>query len=105
MGGETIDRTIQTILQGEDLDFEFDRDGLTITGWVCSIAVYEKKGATAEFTRTVTATSGKWTGFLTSAETAALSQGRWTLVAHLSNAGTGEEEQKIKRFRVNTLWT
>jgi hypothetical protein len=96
---------IQVIRAGESLPFSFDRSGASITGWTCQINVKNFPQDTAIIQRTIEPeTSAGWTGFLTSTETAALSNGLFYLIALLDNATTDEEEQVPVRFQVSTPW-
>ena len=93
---------IAVIRKGESLPFSFDRGGESLSGWTCAIEVRRYPGDVAIIgPRTITPTSGKWPGFLTQTETAALANlGLHYLIGKLSKTGTDEEQQIPLRFHV-----
>jgi len=107
-GAAGIERThmakIEVTRKGESVPFSFDRGAESITGWACLVEVKKLPADTALVSRVITASSGAWTGFLTSAETSALAVGLYRLIAVLTNATTNEEEQVTLRFNVTEPW-
>ncbi len=91
---------------GESIDFEFDRGGLSIQGWVCTITVKKFPDDAALLTRVVPASGDGWPGFLTTTETTALGEGRFRLIGTLVNAGTDQEEKiaNTTRFNLSNPW-
>ena len=93
---------MKTVPKGRSLSFVFDRGGLTISGWVCTIEVKQFPGDTSAISRVITADGKEWPGFLTSTETAALSAlGEWTITALITNATDDKEEQQVVRFHLS----
>ncbi len=79
---------------GESMDFVFSRGGLTISGWECTVKLKQYPADSALVDRVITPKDGEWPGFLTPAETAALTVGiTYFLTAELVNASTGEIDQ------------
>lgn len=101
-----IGNPMAIITKGESLSFVFDRDGESVTGWVCTIKVLQNVADTPEIDRVIALDSnGQWSGFLTQTETAALtSTGIYRLIGVLTNATDDKEEQQIKRFQLNPAW-
>ena len=95
---------IQIIRKGGSLDFTFDLAGESLAGWVLVIKVKQFPDDTASISRTIAGSDDKWTGFLTSTETAALAVGSWWLTAIITNATTDEERQIPERFQVVEDW-
>jgi len=95
---------IAIIRKGGSLDFTFDLDGDSISGWVLVIKVKQYPDDTASVSRTIAGADDKWTGFLTSTETAALTVGHWWLIAILTNSTTDEERQIPERFEIVEDW-
>ncbi len=96
---------IAPVRKGESLAFEFDRDGKTIEGWICTIKVKQFDDDPALISGVVTPEDGKWTGFLTAAQTATLAAGiTYRLYAILTNATTDEAEQVEARFSLTASW-
>lgn len=95
---------IQVIRRGESLPFSFDRGGLDISGYVCTIVVKQFTKDTALISRVVAPTDQKWTGFLTSTETQALNEGNYFITGELVNASTDENEEIPLRFQVSGAW-
>ena len=93
-----------TIRQGESYDFSFDRDGESISGWICTIYVKRYPDDAASITRVITPTDSVWSGFLTETETAAMPVSQQVLIAKLTNATTNEEEVKTSKFYVVKSW-
>jgi hypothetical protein len=92
---------ITTIKQGESLDYEFDRDGESIAGWVCTINLKQYPDDTPIIKRVITPTGDVWSGTLTNQDTKNLDVGQYLLIGKLTNASTGENEQDIIRFYVS----
>lgn len=95
---------IAIVRQGESLPFKFDRGPESIDGWVCTIEVKKFPGDTSSLTRIIPAVGNAWPGFLTSAETALLSNGLYRLIGVLTESITGEEEQVPIRFNITDSW-
>ena len=90
---------MQTVRKGRSLPFVFDRAGASISGFICTIEVKQFPGDVSAISRVITPTNNKWTGFLTSTETAALDPiGEWMLIGVITNATDDKEETPIIRF-------
>lgn len=94
------------VRQGESVPFIFDRSGLSIDGWICTIKVKQFSSDTSLITREVEAdpVQEQWEGFITASESLALDQKDYRLIGLLTNAETGEEEQPLIRFNVTSDW-
>lgn len=99
---------IVSIRQGNSLPFEFNRDGLSIEDWVCTINVKRFPNDTSLITRVIQPANGlAWIGFLTSTETEALPVSPSTpyyLIGILTNSTTDQEEVPVIRFNVVAPW-
>ena len=99
---------IEIIGKGASLPFEFDRRGLDITGWICTLEVKQFPADAPTITRVITPTNDVWKGFLTSTETDTLTPARtYRAVGVLTNATTDEEEPIAGgdvRFHATTSW-
>jgi hypothetical protein len=96
---------IEIIGKGDSLPFVFDRNGLDISGWICTLEVKQYPADVAIISRVITPTNGVWEGFLTSTETDTLTAGiTYRMVAVLTNATTVEEEQVVVRFFMRVSW-
>lgn len=95
---------IQVVRQGGSLPFVFDRGDESIDGWICTINVKIFKNDSSQITRVITPVDDKWTGFLTSTETDALSLGMYRLIGVLTDSTTNEEEQVVIRFNLVQRW-
>lgn len=102
---------IRVVRKGGSLPFSFDRGDESIDGWVCTIKVLQFKGDSPAINRVITPTKSVWSGFLTSAETDALTNSTksslWFVIAILTNSSTNEEEQIATpsvRFNLVTTW-
>ena len=95
---------LETIKQGESLDFEFDLDGESTDSWTCTLNLKKFPDDKTLINRTVTAENNKWSGFLTATETKNLDVAQYTLIAKLVNATTNEKDQDFKRFYVTKKW-
>ena len=92
---------MQTVRKGRSLPFVFDRSGVSISGWICTIEVKQYPGDTAAISRVIAPDGLEWPGFLTSTETAALSElGEWMLIGKITNAAENRAEYPIIRFHV-----
>jgi len=96
---------IAIIRETSSLPFQFDRDGESLTGWVCTIFVKKFPQDTAVFSRVVAPTGRKWTGYLTSTEVGLLSVGLYYIIGQLVNATTLERQEIPIRFQVTSKWT
>lgn len=102
---------IQTIKQGESLNFSFDLNGASLDGYTCNIAVKQYPDDTAAISRTITLGTDPdtnlpaFSGFLTQTETAALTVGLWILNAVLFKVSTDEETTEEIRFQINNAWS
>lgn len=94
----------QVIRRGESLPFEFDRDGKSIEGYVCTISVKQFPSDIPAVTRVITPTNNAWSGFLTHTETNQLVPGLWHINARLVKSETDEEEAEPVRFSVTQSW-
>ncbi len=91
--------------KGESLDFVFDRDGLTIDGWVCELSVKKFTQDTSLITaRNIPAKDGEFPGTLTQTESASLGTGPHVLIGKLTHAADDKEEVKTIRFNVGENW-
>lgn len=96
---------IEPVRKGESLPFSFDRGGLSIDGWICTIKVKEFDDDIALISGVVTPTNGVWEGFLTSTQINTLTAGKtYRLFAILTNATTDEAEQVEARFSLTASW-
>ena len=113
--GSRIGNAIPVINAGETIDFQFDINDLQTriydennnpASWTCTINVKQFPHDTTEISRVIPIDSNnQWTGFLTTAETAALTgRGIYRIIAVLSNSGTSESEQIETRFQLNDSW-
>jgi hypothetical protein len=96
---------IKRYQKGSSIDFSFDREGLTISGWVCTIVVKQYSKDAATISRVITATGEVWEGFLTATETSALATGLWFLTAVLVNVTDDTVEEKVVRFGIAESWS
>jgi len=92
--------------QGESVNFKFDRDGDSITGYICTITLKQFAEDTTELTRIIApdTTTESFSDFLTSTETASLALGTWWLTGTLVNATTDEQEQIPIRINFTKKW-
>jgi len=91
--------SLQTVRKGRSLPFVFDRDGQDITGWICTISVQRYPGDTPAISRVIEPKDQTWPGFLTSTETAALTDiGTHMLIGNITNATENRAEFPIIRF-------
>lgn len=95
---------LETIKQGESLDFEFDLDGESTSGWVCTLNLKRYPDDKTLINRVVTSTDDVWSGHLTATETKNLNVAQYMLIAKLVNASTNEKDQDFKRFYVTKKW-
>ena len=96
---------ITIIQKGESLPFVFDRSGNSIAGWICTINVKQFQADSSQVTRVIVPDGTTWPGFLTSAETDALTpNGLYRIIGLLTNSGTNEEEQVPIRFNLTGAW-
>ncbi len=105
--GTGIGNPLSIIGAGESLMFVFDRGGADVEGWACQLQVKKYPADTPEIDRLIELDSfGAWSGFLTSTETAALTQrGIYRMIGLLTNSTTNEQEQIPVRFQLNDTWT
>jgi hypothetical protein len=103
--GTKMSNRIELIKQGESLPFEFNLNGESTSGWICTIDVREYPKSTSLISRVIPTTTGYgWTGYLTSTETAALPEGTYRLTGIATNATNDEERQQPVRFTVSQPW-
>ncbi len=95
---------ITIIRTGSSLAFVFDRVGLSIEGWTCTISVKEFPSDTSAITRVIEPVGFTWPGILTSGETALLLTGTYRLTGLLQDAVTGEQEEIPTRFHISETW-
>lgn len=89
-----------------DLPFQFDLDGLSLDGFICTISVKQRPTDTDRITpRVIEPTNELWSGYLTTTEMASLAVGRYELIANIQNSSTLEGQEKIKRFQVVAKWS
>lgn len=101
-----IGSPISIIAAGASLPFAFDRGAEDVAGWSCAISVVETAGDTPLISRAIALDADdKWTGELTSTETAGLaSPATYRLIANITNAATASQETTVTRFRVTDSW-
>lgn len=95
------------IKRGEDLDFSFSRQGLSLEGFICTIFVKQYPPDAPTITREIAINSENpliWSGFLSSTETKGLIVGLWWITGIITNSGTDEEAQDPIRFQVSPSW-
>lgn len=95
---------ITTIKQGESLPFTFDRDGESITGWVCTIYLKTFPSDDSILSRVIPPTNEAWIDFLTQDETKDLDITHYRLIGKLINSTDDKEEIKTLRFNVAKAW-
>lgn len=98
---------INIVRKGTSFDFVFDRGGLSLDGWILTINVRQFPSDSAFVSRVIAADGTTWPGFLTPAETTALTSGTtYRLTGVQNNASTGEEQQVVDtiRFNVSDAW-
>ncbi len=94
--------SLQNVPKGRSFAFVFDRNGQDIAGYICTINVQRFPGDTPAITRTIEPDHNKWSGFLTSTETAALDPaGTWMLIAAITNASDDKAEYQTIRFAIS----
>ena len=91
---------------GDSIPFEFDRDGESLEGWVCTINVKVYPGDSNLVDRVISATGDTWEGFRTATETLGFGAGDYRLIATFIKASTDEQESssKDKRFRLSEAY-
>lgn len=99
-------KTQPTIIQkGDSLPFVFDRGGLSIDGFICTIFAKRYPGDVGLIARVVEPVGRTWPGFLTKDETLAFTGGRqYMLVGQLVNDTTLEEAKPPVKFYVAEAW-
>lgn len=104
--GVNVGNPMTIINAGESLDFSFDRGGLPVEDWICTLVVKQYPHSTAEISRQIPIDEfEQWSGYLTSDETTALSsRGVYRMIGVLTNLITDEEEQIPIRFQLNDSW-
>lgn len=101
----TVDTKPTGIQKGSSIPFVFDRDGLSIDGWICTISVKQFPGDVAIINRTITPTGCAWSGFLTSTETDTLDEGKqYFIIGVLTHAANDEEEKPPVKFYLGKKW-
>lgn len=97
---------IRLVKKGESLPFVFDRDGESVSGWICTIYVKQFKADTAAITRVIALDADdQWSGYLTATETESLTAPTlYRIIAKLTHADNVEEEQVPIRFQLNEAW-
>ena len=105
--GVNIGNPLTIISAGESLDFAFDRGGLPVDGWICTLVVKQLPGDTAEISRQIPLDDcQQWSGYLTTDETGALTQrGIYRMIGVLTNSITSEREEIPVRFQLNDAWS
>ena len=86
---------------GDSVDFEFNLNGASVSGWVCTINVKSFPADTTLLSRNITPDGDTWPGFLTATETTALGVGQFRLVGKLVKAATDEQKTAAQRYRFN----
>jgi hypothetical protein len=98
---------IISIRMGEDLEFSFSRQGLPLTGLICTIFVKQYPKDSPAITREIPINPQNpliWSGQLSSTETAALKVGLWWIVGIITDDESDEEAQDPIRFQVSPSW-
>ncbi len=94
--------------KGDVADFTFSRGDESISGWVCTLKVKQFPTDTSLITpRVIAEDNGRWPGFLTTTETAALTVGvTYFLIAVLTETATGEKDtvDNDTRFSITADW-
>lgn len=103
---DTVATRPTVIQQGQSLPFIFDRGGLSIAGWVCTIYVKIFPSDTTAITaRVITPSACDWPGFLTATETDSLTPGKqYFLIGVLTKGSTDEEEKPPIKFYLQKTW-
>lgn len=92
---------ILLIKDGEDLEFSFDLDGMSIQGWVCTMLVRASvEGPVLIGPRIIPPVGRRWPGTLTSTDTDPLDIGIHLLIGELVNSAEGQKREINKRFFV-----
>lgn len=99
-------RSIDFRFRLEDIRSRIDDQTNNPANWTCQINVKQFTHSANELTRTIPLDEyEEWTGFLTPAETAALTgRGIYRIIAVLTSGTTGEVEQIVTRFQLNEPW-
>ena len=101
---------ITAVRKGESFPFSFtlqndNNESTSINGYICTINVKKYDSDTSLITRVITPTGNTWEGYLTSTETAGITNiGTYRLIALINNATTDEEEQQTVRFNLTEAW-
>lgn len=95
---------IPFIRQGSHQIFQFDLDGESLSGFTLTMIVKKRPKDDALIEREIEFINSKWTGYITSEESATLPIGRYELVAIIENPTTLEKKQIPKRLQVITSW-
>lgn len=92
--------------QAESIKFKFDRDGESITGFVCTITLKQFAEDSSVVTRIIPPDTAdqSFPGFLTSTETTGLAIGLWWLTGTLVNAVSNMQEQIPRRLNITKKW-
>ena len=80
---------------GGDIEFVFDRDGLSIEGFTCEVQMkqYPDDSPALSFFAEPDPLGFSWSGIISRDETANLTPGLWHLIAELVNLTTGQQRQ------------
>jgi len=80
---------------GGDIEFVFDRSGLSIEGFTCEVQMkqYPDDPPFFSFFAEPDPRGFSWSGIITSDQTANLTPGLWHLNAELKNVTTGQQRQ------------
>lgn len=91
-----------SIRQGATFDFNVDLDGTSESGFTVNIAVMQYPGDTPSISRSITYTNNSFKASLTSAETAALSVGRWYI--HVRSSDSDEDLREPIPLDISKGW-
>lgn len=93
---------MNVIQQGETFTFDFQVSGDDLDGLTATMDVLQYPGGTPAITRALTLSDGKFTGTLTSAETAALSVGQWFI--HSQTTDADEDVRESIKLYISKAW-
>ena len=80
---------------GGDIEFLFDRGGLSVEGFTCQVQMkqYPDDAPIISFFADADPLNRSWSGRITSPETENLTPGLWHVTAELVNSTTGQQRQ------------
>ena len=93
---------MNVIQQGETFTFDFQISGDDLDGLSANMTVMQYPGDTPAITKALTLNDGKFTGTLTSAETAALDVGQWFI--HNQTTDADEDVREMIKLYIAKAW-